>query len=98
MADGDWVVTLTDNLDRIIGTVRDKTTRPAITVVRAVVFGVVIAIIGITALVLLIVALVRLVNNFVPGPVWIAYLIMGSVLAIVGLILMWMRKPRGVTL
>jgi hypothetical protein len=94
MADGDWVVTLTDNIDRIIGTVREKTTRPAITVVRAIVLGVIAAFAGIIALVLLIVGLVRLVNNLVPGPVWIAYLIMGSVLALTGLILMRLRRPK----
>jgi hypothetical protein len=94
MADADWVVTLTDNIDRIIGSVRDKTTRPAITVVRGIVLGVVAAFAGIIALVLLIVGLVRLVNNLVPGPVWIAYLIMGSVLAVAGLILMRLRQPR----
>jgi hypothetical protein len=91
MPDRDWVMTVTDNIDRIV---REKTTRPAITVVRAIVLGVVAAFAGGMALLLLIIGLVRLVNNFVPGPVWIAYLIIGSVLAIVGLILMRLRWAR----
>jgi hypothetical protein len=94
MPDRDWVMTVTDNIDRIVGVVREKTTRPAITVVRAIVLGVVAAFAGGMALLLLIIGLVRLVNNFVPGPVWIAYLIIGSVLAIVGLILMRLRWAR----
>jgi hypothetical protein len=94
MPDRDWVMTVTDNIDRIVGAVREKTTRPAITVVRALVLGVVAAFAGGMALLLLIIGLVRLVNNFVPGPVWIAYLIIGSVLAIVGLILMRLRWAR----
>jgi hypothetical protein len=94
MADGDWVVTVTDKIDQIVGAVRDKTTRPAITVVRAIVLGVVAVFAGGMALVLLLIGLVRLVNNVVPGPVWIAHLIIGSVLAIVGLILMRLRWAR----
>ncbi len=93
MADGDWVVALTDNIDRIIASVRDKTTRPAIIVLRALVLGTVIAFAAIAAIVLLAVGSVRLVNNVVPGPVWIAHLIVGSVFVIAGLILMRLRRP-----
>ena len=96
MADGDWVVTLTDNIDRIVGTVRDRTTRPAITAVRAIVLGTVAAFMGIAAIVLLSVGLVRLVNNLVPGPVWIAHLIVGSVFALAGLILLRLRRPPAI--
>jgi hypothetical protein len=97
MADGDWVVTLTDNIDRIITMVRDKTTRPAVTVVRAVVLGVVAAFVGIAALIFLIIGLVRLVNNLVPGPMWITYLILGSVFVLAGLILMRLRQSPSVS-
>jgi hypothetical protein len=98
MADSDWVVSLTDNIERIVTTVREKTTRPAITVVRAIVLGTVIVFVAIAAIVLLAIGSVRLVNNLVPGPVWIAQLIVGSVFVIAGLILMRLRRPPTVPL
>ena len=46
----DWATQLTDQIERVVATVRDRTTRPVLTVVRGLVFGIIAAAGGITAL------------------------------------------------
>ena len=53
----DWAAQITDQIERVVSTVRDRTTRPALTVVRGLVFGIIAAAGAITALVLLSVVL-----------------------------------------
>ena len=48
----DWAAQITDQIDRVVSTVHDRTTRPALTVVRGLVFGLIMAILGVTTLVL----------------------------------------------
>ena len=43
LADRDWTVEVTDRIESVVGTVRDKTTVPATKVAELVVFGVVAA-------------------------------------------------------
>jgi tetrahydromethanopterin S-methyltransferase subunit F len=92
MPENDWVVTVTDNIDRVVSSVRDKTTRPAIVVARGLVFGVLAGVAGIAAVVLLAIGLIRLLNNVVPGEVWISEAIVGSIFVLVGFILMRLRR------
>ncbi|HEX9992136.1 MAG TPA: hypothetical protein VGB14_04330 [Acidimicrobiales bacterium] len=88
----DWPAQAADTVVRVVGQVRDRTTGPAITVARGIVYGLLAAIAGIVAFVLLVAALVRLVDVLVPGEVWSAHLIVGAVLTLAGLLL-W-RKRR----
>jgi hypothetical protein len=73
---GDWPAQAADTIERLVGQVRQITTQPLIKVARVAVFGLLLAILGITALVLLSVVLVR-VLTYLPGGVWVAYLITG---------------------
>jgi hypothetical protein len=91
--DRDWAATLTDRIVTTIEGVRDRTTRPAIVAVRGIVFGVVAAFGAITLVVLFIITLVRALNNFIPGDVWIVYLILAGIFLIAGLFLMAKRRP-----
>lgn len=91
----DWPAQAADTVVRVVGTVRDRTTGPAVTVARAVVYGLLAAIVGVVALVLLVAALIRFVDVWVPGEVWSAHLIVGAVLTLAGLLL-W-RKRRAPT-
>jgi hypothetical protein len=91
----DWPAQAADTVVRVVGNVRDRTTGPAITVARAVVYGLLAAIVGVVALVLVVAALVRFVDVWVPGEVWSAHLIVGAVLCVAGLLL-W-RKRRAPT-
>ncbi len=89
----DWSVEATDKFVSLIDNVKVKTTGPALKVVRALVYGLVIAVMAIVLLVLLTVSSVRFVNAYLPGTVWSAYLFLGAVFAIVGLFL-WTKRTR----
>jgi hypothetical protein len=79
----DWASQLTDQIERVVSTVRDRTTRPAITVVRGLVFGVIALGGAITALVLISVVLIRVLTELT-GESWIAFLITAGIFLAVG--------------
>ena len=83
----DWATQLTDQIERVVGTVRDRTTRPVLTVVRGLVFGIIAAASGITALVLVSVVLIRALTELT-GQAWIAELITSGIFLIAGAFLM----------
>jgi hypothetical protein len=89
-----WPAQAADLIVDVVDTVRDRTTAPLLTVMRGVVYGTAIVILGITAVVLLIVALVRFVDVWLPGEVWSAYLLLGTLFTIAGLVLWATRRPR----
>ena len=90
---GDWPVRAADAIERLVDQVRAKTTGPAIIASRWVVYGLVLAFLGIFALVLLVVGLVRGLDVAIPGDVWIVYAILG-VVCLLGGLLLW-RKRTG---
>lgn len=92
--DHDWPAQLADTATRLIEQVRDKTTRPAITIARGLVFGLVAAIVGTIAIFLLLIGGIRLVNGYLPGKVWTTYLLFGGIFTTVGLLLFAQRKPQ----
>lgn len=98
-ASTDWPVQAADTIERVVGSVRDKTTGPALTIARAVVYGVLGAILGLTALTVLTIGLVRLVNAYLPSALfgdhhmWAADLIVGLVFCFVGMLL-WSRRSK----
>jgi hypothetical protein len=81
----DWPVQAADTIVETIGKVRDKTTKPALLAARGLVYGLLAAIVGSLALILVLVLVVRLYANYVPGDVWILYAGVGAFLAILGL-------------
>jgi H+/Cl- antiporter ClcA len=69
-----------DTIDTVVATVNDKAVRPVIVAARAVVFGIIIGVVGLAALILLSIGFLRLVNDYVTGHhVWIAYLALGAI-------------------
>jgi hypothetical protein len=93
----DWPAQVADQIVGVVGTVRDKTTGPLLGFARAIVYGTFVAVLGIAVAVLLLVALVRVVDNYLPDSVfgddhiWATYLIIGLVFSIAGLVL-WSRR------
>src|SRR4051812_8244511 len=73
----DWPAQAADRVVDLVDQVRAKTTGPAISAARAVVFGMLIAILGTAALILLVVGLVRILTVFLP--VWAAHAVVGAV-------------------
>src|SRR5215475_15519634 len=82
-AESDWPAQLADTIENVVGSIRDKTTGPALTVARGVIYGTFAAIVGIAAVVLLVVASVRFLNVYLPDSVfgethmWAAHMIVG---------------------
>jgi hypothetical protein len=90
----DWPAQATAQIVKTVDLVRSKTTEPAITVARAVVFGLLVAILGVTALVVFSILLIRFVDIWVPGDVYWAYLIVGGVFLLAGLVCWSLRTRR----
>jgi hypothetical protein len=96
----DWPAQATDTIVKIVGTANDKVVGPVKTTTRALVFGLFAAILGVAALVLLSILVVRVMNNYLPDAwfgknhVWAVYLILGGVFMI-GAAALWRKtKPR----
>ena len=97
----DWPAQAADTIEQVVGSVRDKTTGPAITVARAVVYGTFAALVGAACLLLLVIASVRMLDSYLPDAVfgeehmWAAYLILGLVFVITGAVLWHRRRSTG---
>lgn len=90
----DWHVKATDKIVTLVDNVKVKSSGPAIKISRALVFGIMGAVIAIFALLMFLVGLVRALNNFIPKDVWLVYLILGAVFMLIGAFL-WSKRPRG---
>ena len=88
-----WPAQAADHIERLVGTVRDKTTGPVIKIVRGIVFGFVIAVLGTVALVLVTITAIRVLTNFLPGGVWFSYIIAAAVFLGAGS-LFWSKRTR----
>lgn len=87
----EWPAKAADQIVNLVDQIRDKTTGPAIRAARAMVFGFLAAMLGTAALVLFIVGLVRFVDVYAPGGVWVAHGIVGLLFVGCGLFL-WARR------
>ena len=94
-AEPDWAAQTADTIDRVVSSIRSKTADPLDRIVRVVVYGILAAVLGIAALVLLSVALVRAVDIAIPGHVWSAHLAVGGIFTLVGLFLWTKRRGSG---
>ena len=83
----EWPAQAADTVVDVIGKVRDKTTRPALIAARALVYGLVAAVVASIALGLFLIVLIRVLDNYVPGPVWWIYLGLAVVFTITGIVL-----------
>ena len=93
----DWAVQTADTIERLVESVRSNTSDRLVSVTRLVVFGLLAAILGLIALVLFAILVVRILNNYIPGGVWIVYLLLGGLFTLVGLLLWrqaWKRPAR----
>ncbi|MCU1485386.1 MAG: hypothetical protein JWN67_2132 [Actinomycetia bacterium] len=88
---GDWAAQTADTIERVVGSVRGKTSEPVERVARIVVYGLVAGVVGAVALILLIIGLVRMADAYLPGEVWIPYLVVGGIFTLVGLFL-WRKR------
>lgn len=75
-----------DAVDAVVATVNDKAVRPAVVAARGIVFGVVIAVIGITTVVLFCIGFIR-VTTIAGHRIWASYIVLGLIFSIIGAVL-----------
>ena len=95
----DWPAQATDTIVNLVDQVRSKTTGPAITVARSIVFGLIVGVLGLIAGVLLLIFAVRLTTEILDliwdgSGVWLTYLIYGALFTVVGAVLFRKRHVR----
>lgn len=88
----DWTDQVTDLLVSTVDALRDKTTGPILKVARGIVYGVVALLVGMLALGLVTIALVRLLS-LLPGPQWVVYVVAGVIFCLVGVFAWSKRGP-----
>ncbi len=90
----EWAVQALDKVDEIVVKVRTNTTDRLARIARVVVFGLLAAIMGSTAGVLALIGLVRGLDELLPGPVWVVYLLLGAIFTAAGAFLWAKKTPR----
>jgi hypothetical protein len=102
LTDPNWAPDLADTVERVVGAVRDKTTAKVVTLVRAVVFGLTIAVAGVVALILLVIVGLRLLQRVLTifgwiepnSSVGISYLVLGGIFGLGGMFMMRKRRAK----
>src|SRR5438477_9803212 len=84
-AGDDWAVQTADTIERLVESVRSNTSDRLVSVARLVVFGLLAAILGTIALVVLAILVVRILDSYIPGGVWVVYLLLGGLFTLAGL-------------
>jgi hypothetical protein len=90
LTDPNWAVDLADTVERVVGQVKEKATKPAVHVTRGVVYGLLGAFLGVTAFTLLLIGLTRALQSLLdlglsrPRAVYVSYLLVGGILCIAG--------------
>ena len=92
--DAHWADQVADLIVDTVDRVRDRTVTPAHALAKYVVYGAVIAVLILPLLVFTLVALVRIMDAFIPGSVWIPYLILGLAFGFGGVFLWSKRHPK----
>ncbi|MEW6153593.1 MAG: hypothetical protein AB1673_06340 [Actinomycetota bacterium] len=90
----DWAAETVGRLEELIDKVRTQTTDRVVMVARAVVYGLLVAVLGLMAGILLLIASVRALDALIPQEVWLTYLIVGAIFTAAGLFVWSKRQPR----
>lgn len=88
MVPAEWPKQAADTVVDTIAKVRDKTTKPAIVASRALVYGLIIGVVGAIAVVVLLVGLIRFLDNYLPGQIWTIYLGFAVLFSLAGVLLL----------
>lgn len=100
LTDPNWANDLAATVERVVGTVRDKATTPVVHVTRGVVYGLIVAFLGVLGLGLFLIMLTRGIQILLellfewPRAVYLSYLIVGAILCLGGLLVLRTRRPH----
>jgi uncharacterized BrkB/YihY/UPF0761 family membrane protein len=90
-----------DTVERLVGVVHDKTTKPVILIVRGLVFGLLVTFTAVIAFILLIIVVQRLLQMLWAVPfdddtsVWMSYYTIGGIFLLIGALAMSRRHASG---
>lgn len=87
----DWAAQTADSIERLVGSVRAKTTTPLERVAKILVYGLLAGIVAVAAVVLGAVGVVRGLDLVIPGGVWSAHALSGGIFCLAGLFL-WRKR------
>ena len=98
--DPQWASRTVDAIDRIVAFVRDRTTRPAVAIVRGLIFGSMAIVGAIFVVIILVIGGIRALHSLLDiwrsrdTAVWATYFIIGAVFCAAGMLLMRRRHPQ----
>ena len=98
--DPKWANKTVAIIDRWVGFVRDKTTRPVANIVRGIVFGIIATVAALLIIVLGLIGLARGLHELLdiwlsrPNAVWLSYFILAFIFVGVGALMMRKRHSR----
>ena len=98
--DPQWASRTVDVIGRLASFVRDRTTRPAVTIVRALIFGSMAIVGAIFVVIVLVIGGIRALHSLLDiwwsrdTAVWASYLIIGGVFCVIGMLLMRRRHSQ----
>jgi hypothetical protein len=103
-AQSEWPVQATDAIVRVVDSVRDKTTGPALDAARWFIYGIVLALLALPLAILLLVGAMRLTEGFflwlygrgvewLHDPMWLVYAIYGGLFSLTGLVC-WRKAKK----
>jgi pheromone shutdown protein TraB len=91
-SESDWATQIVDGLEGFVTTVRSKTTEPVQKAAKYLVFGFMGLGVGLMLFFLLVIGFVRFLDWFLP--VWAAYLLLGGMFSLAGMLVWSRRHPR----
>jgi hypothetical protein len=85
----DWTYEVADKVEGVVGAVKQKTTIPIAKIARGIVFGMIAATLGLVALIILIIVVLRLIDVYLPFDpygrrVWVGYAGLGAIFVVAG--------------
>ncbi len=97
--DQDWTVQVADRIESAVGSLRDKTTKPATLVAHGLVYGLVAGVLGAALLFLLVLGLTRVLDVYLPfhpvgRRVWVVDAGASAIFLGLGTFLWRRRRPK----
>jgi hypothetical protein len=89
----DWTTDAANAIDNAVGLVRERTVEPVQAVARAVIFGVLAALIVVPAVTMLTIAVFRLLTIAADGRVWVPWSGLGGIFVLGGWFCWSKRNP-----